>query len=288
MINCALIGCGYWGSKLKKYIMDDDRFELCQVCDSKSKLENIWNDTSVEAVVIATPNATHYTITKAALEAGKHVLVEKPLALRTEECEWLAGLAKSQGLFLGVEYTYTFSPALQVATKIVREQLLGMEMSVKHLGRFGGGSVYWLLGSHMLSVLDMFIPLPSLEFSKKDLVIHNGTVETGIVLFSKPNFAGQIAISLNHPRKETKIVLYGKNQTIFYEPQAYYPFYLVDYERIDWTVELPQHHKFFPYDESHNLCHAIEFFVQGIRGQAASNADRATKITGILEELGCH
>lgn len=287
MINCVLIGHGYWGAKLQRYIEENPYFNLTHVCNSKSDLEQVWaSDT--QAVVIATPNATHYTITRAALEAGKHVLVEKPLALRTEECKELNRLARRKGLFLGVEYTYTFSPALQVATKLVREQLLGMEMSVKHLGRFGGGSVYWLLGSHMLSVLDMFIPLPSLEFSKKDLVILNGVVETGVLLFSKPNFAGQITISLNHPCKEAKIVLYGDSQTIFYEPQAYYSFYIVDYERIDWTVELPQRHMLFPYDEAHNLHHAIEYFAQGIQKQAVSNASRAIKITRILEELGCH
>ena len=60
MINCALIGCGYWGSKLKRYIEENQDFSLKYICNSKSDLNEVWNDKEITAVVVATPNKTHY------------------------------------------------------------------------------------------------------------------------------------------------------------------------------------------------------------------------------------
>ena len=76
MIGCALIGCGYWGSKLQTYIEQNRSFDLKYVCDSKSDLELVWNDRGVHAVVVATPNATHYSTVRAALLHDKNVLSE--------------------------------------------------------------------------------------------------------------------------------------------------------------------------------------------------------------------
>jgi len=175
MIDIALIGYGYWGTKLKGYIEDNGNFNIKRICRSKDNLSEVWGDKSISAVVIATPNHTHYEITRQALISGKHVLVEKPLALEWKQCLELAELAAKSNLILSVEYTHTFSRALRMASRMAREgigTLLGGDMSVRHLGRFGGGSVYWLLGSHMLSILSMFVPLDKLTYRKHDIVVY--------------------------------------------------------------------------------------------------------------------
>ena len=74
MIDCALIGCGYWGSKLKRYIEENQNFNLKYICNSKSDLNEVWNDKQITAVVVATPNETHSSIVKSALLHGKNVL----------------------------------------------------------------------------------------------------------------------------------------------------------------------------------------------------------------------
>ena len=287
----ALIGHGYWGSKLERYIRGNNDFALRHICNSKSDLNEVWNDEQVTAVVIATRNNTHYSITKSALLHGKNVLSEKPLALKTEECEELRQLAQDGKLLLLTEYTYTFSRALKMAVGIVERgeigRLCSLEMTVRHLGRFGGGSVYWLLGSHMLSVLDMFLPIRDTVFEKSDLVIHDGQVETGVISFRKDNVSGQIVISLNYPGKEVRVIIYGENGTIIYEPLFQPSLRVETYERPTWVVgdHLPRTRKDFHIDEANNLRYAIDYFSRALKGEAESNIDRAVTITKILEML---
>jgi len=290
-INTALIGIGYWGSKLKRYIEENEGFDLRYICDSKSDLNEVWNDKEITAVVVATRNDTHYAITKSALLSGKNVLSEKPLALKTEECEELKKIALDQNQLLLVEYTWTFSRGLNKAQSIVKEgeigDILGFEMAVRHLGRFKGGSVYWLLGSHMLSVLDMFLPIKDLSFEKTDLVTYQGEVETGVISFKKGGVSGQIVVSLNYPGKETKIVIYGEKGTIVYSPLSQPSLQVESYERVKWTLgsKLPRQHKEFSIDEANNLRYAIEHFSLALQGKAEGNVDRAITITRILETL---
>ncbi|TRZ52680.1 gfo/Idh/MocA family oxidoreductase [bacterium] len=291
MVNCTLIGCGYWGSILRRYLEGNPNINLVHVCNSKADLNEIWSDKQIPAVVVATPNDTHYPIVKAALLSGKNVLSEKPLALKTEQCEELKQIAQDNKLVLLVNYTYTFSRMLKLAQDMVRKgeigNILGIEMSVRHLGRFGGGSVYWLLGSHMLSVLDMFVPLRETTFLRKDLVTYTGTVETGVISFRNGDISGQIVISLNYPGKETKIILYGENGTIIYDPEVASPLQIDKYQRIRWTIasKLPKEHREFPHDESNNLRFTVEHFVESIAGRGESNIDRAVNVTRIIETL---
>lgn len=295
-INCALVGVGYWGSKIKKYIETNANFILKYSCDSKFDLNKIWDDDDIIAVVVATPNNTHYEIVKSALLAGKNVLSEKPLALSNAECVELNELSRDRKLVILTQYTFTFSQALQTAVKWFKAgkigELLGVEMCVKHLGRFGGGSVYWLLGSHMLSVLDMFIPLKNFNFSKKDFVIYNGGIETGIIEFksieSELNIQGQISVSLNHPFKEIKVILYGEHGTIIYNPLSCpKPLRLTTYERIKWTVQnnIPQKTEYYIGDEGNNLQRAIKTFYDVLSGKKESNLETAVEITRILEMI---
>lgn len=285
MVNVALIGVGYWGSKLERYLDENPNFHLKYLCNSKSDLSKVWKDNQVSAVVIATRNDSHCSLTKTALLHNKSVLVEKPLALKVSECEELKRIVIDQNQMLLVEYTWTFSKGLQKARLVVEEgklgKILGIEMSVRHLGRFGGGSVYWLLGSHMLSVLDMFVPLKTLSFKKTDLVVYKGEVETGVISFSG-EVSGQIVISLNYPRKETKVIIYGEQGTIIYEPS----FLQVErYKRLPWTVgsKLPRESVEYCFDEGNNLRYAIEYFHQALLRKVGSNVDRAIEVTRVLE-----
>lgn len=291
MIGCALIGCGYWGSKLKRYIEENQNFSLKYICNSKSDLNEVWNDKEITAVVVATPNKTHYPIVKSALLHGKNILSEKPLALAAAECKELKQIARDRNLLLLIEYTYTFSKALLKAQSMVREgevgKLLGLEMMVRHLGRFKGGSVYWLLASHLLSVLDMFIPIKDLSFKKTDLVTHQGQVETGAISFKGGDVSGQIVVSLNYPGKETRVIIYGETGTIIYNPVSQPALQVENYERLKWTVaaKLPRKHREFCIDESNNLYYAVEHFYKVLTRQAEDNAERAVSITRILETL---
>jgi len=294
MIDCALIGCGYWGSKLKRYLEENNHFNLKYVCNSKTDLTAVWNDEQITAVVVATPNSSHYNIVKSALLSGKDVLSEKPLALTTVECEELGTIAAEHNRGLLIQYTYTFSRALKQAQTMIRDghigSILGIEMTVRHLGRFKGGSVYWLLGSHMLSVLDIFLPIRDTSFWRTDLATLDGQVETGAISFRNGEITGQIVVSLNYPGKETKILIYGSEGTIVYDPLSHPSLIVETYERIPWTVmeKLPRNRQEFDIDESNNLLYAIQEFEKMITSRDGGNGDRAIAVTEILEELEIH
>jgi len=288
MINVALIGCGYWGTKLRRYIVENEDLNLVCTCNSDTSLGAVWRDDNIDAVVIATPNATHYDLAKKALESGKHVLVEKPLAFHVDQCAELAGIAEERGLVLETEYTYTYSNKLrQIAILLNKVDNVGIEMSVKHLGRFGGGSVYWLLGSHMLSVLDMFTPIEELRFYRNDIYAYDGVVETGDIYFGGDRINGRISLSLNYPYKQTQITFYCDEFTITYDPAEEYPIRKKNYRRKPWVVGPKLRGLDVPFagDEGHNLRLAVENFVDCIGGKTEHNVDRATMVTGVIEEI---
>lgn len=239
---------------------------------------------------MATPNPTHYQIVKDALLHGKHVFCEKPLTLKTSECNELKKLASENNLKLHVEYTFTFSKALQEARQLYKNGFIGdmvsIEMSNRHLGRFGGGSVYWLLGSHMLSILDMFTCMASLRFCVTDLIVYDGEVETGAIDFEGA-IIGHILLSLNYPSKEVRVIFYGENGTMIYDAVNDPSICAVSYERLKWTVadSLPKKTKVNYIDEKDNLKYAFESFYNVLCDKEQSNVDSAIKITSLLERL---
>jgi len=291
VINVALIGHGYWGTKLEKYILENPDFDLKYVCDSKSDLELVWADKEVTAAVIAVRNEQRYPITRDALLAGKHVLSEKPLALTLTEANDLARLSREQGVVLVVDYTFTFSKSLKMATEIVKSSqigdLLGFVAQVNHLGKFGGGSVYTILGSHLLSVLGMFLTLGDLSFTKRDLVVVDGSVESGVINIGGSGVRGQVMLSLNYPSKTVEVVLYGSKGTIAYNPNKATPLVCRIYTRQTWVdgADLPGEIVTLQYDEANNLRYVIRYFHDVLNGSAETNLDTAVKITEILEEL---
>ena len=190
-IKIAQIGYGYWGQRLYRYFKANKNFFLKYVCalslkenkEFTSDINKIWEDKDIQAVVVATPIDTHYLLVKKALLCNKSVLCEKPLALKTKEVLELKRIAEQRNLLLLTEFTYTFSKLLKKAKQIIDDGLIGkiesMELSLKYAGRFLKYDVYWLLASHLLSILDIFIPLEKLKFKKVDFIKHKNRTETG-------------------------------------------------------------------------------------------------------------
>ena len=291
MFNTALIGCGYWGSKLKRYIEENRNFKLQHICNSKSNLNEIWQDDNIDVVVVAVGNEQRYPIVRDALLYGKHVLCEKPLSLAISEAKNLKQLSLDYKLALVVDFTWTVSRGLKKARSLISEgaigKLLGIEMSFKHLGRFQGGGVYWLLGSHGLSTLNMFVPLNSMKYERKDIVSHNGEIETGVISFTDGQISGQIFLSLNYPHKTTEVILYGSEGTIVYSPTSHHSLLLENYTRLKWVIDskLPKKKTHYWSNEENNLHHVMSYFANVLKGKADTNIDSTVAITEILESL---
>lgn len=289
----ALIGCGYWGSRLMKYI--PEQFELIMTADSKTDLNEIWEDKNIESVIIATPIDTHYELTTKALQSYKHVFVEKPVAMKEIECKNIIDFSIITGKRIGVEYTQTFTPAVKMLNTWIKD--IGgigyIEMATKHLGRFLDYNVYWLLASHHLSILATLCNLEDFNFSKKTWQSHTlsshktkSIPSNGTIFFNGP-FEGRIDVNLNYTEKEMYVNIYGPNGTIIYNPLRNPSLRLCQYKPKlsaipkEMITEITDGN----WEEKNNLEHSIKYFRDLVDGKAKSNLINATKITKVLEEL---
>jgi predicted dehydrogenase len=179
-IGLAVIGGGYWGPNLVRTALATPAVRLEWLCDldverartvlgpcttvrATDSFDEILEDLAVSAVAIATPAATHFDLVRSALEAGKHVLVEKPLTSSVAEGVKLAALARRSELVLMCDHTYCYTPAVQRIRELIRGGQIG-EIQFVDSVRINLGlvqpdvDVLWDLAPHDLSVLDFVLP----------------------------------------------------------------------------------------------------------------------------------
>lgn len=175
MAGIGIVGYGYWGPKLVRNFLQHGGFSPVVVVDEnegrldRARRENRGVETlrsfddliarpDIGAVALATPVGTHHPLARAALEAGKHVLVEKPLATTSADAEELVALAKRRGLVLGVDHTYVYHPAVQRIRDAIQAGELGrlayIDSSRINLGLFQHDvNVLWDLAVHDLAII---------------------------------------------------------------------------------------------------------------------------------------
>jgi predicted dehydrogenase len=176
MINVGVIGFGYWGPNLVRNFAASDRFRVAAVCDREPKRlaaaarhypalrtttdpAEIFADPGIDAVAVATPVRHHYELALAALKAGKHVLVEKPVTETSEQARTLIDEAAKRGKVLLVDHTFIYTPAVQKMRQLVQSGELGEIYyydSVRvNLGLFQHDvNVLWDLAVHDLSIIE--------------------------------------------------------------------------------------------------------------------------------------
>ncbi|MDL5352356.1 Gfo/Idh/MocA family oxidoreductase [Microbacterium sp. zg-YB36] len=179
-LNVAVIGAGYWGPNLARNFRASGDWNLVAICDLDedrargvadsvggvpitSDLVELLRDPIVDAVAIATPARTHHAIVLAALAAGKHVMVEKPLADTRERGAEMVRVAEERGLVLMADHTYCYTPAVLKIRELVAEGALGDILFVDSV-RINLGliqpdvDVFWDLAPHDLSIMDFVLP----------------------------------------------------------------------------------------------------------------------------------
>jgi predicted dehydrogenase len=178
-LQVAVIGYGYWGPNLVrnfstcpstqvKVVVDRDEGRRAAVrtlypwVTTTADVADVWRDPEIDAVAVVTPLGSHFALAKAALEAGKHVLVEKPLCASSAEGEALVALARAKGRVLMVDHTFVFTGAVRKIKEYVDAGTLGKVLyfdSVRvNLGLFQPDSnVIWDLAPHDLSILDFVL-----------------------------------------------------------------------------------------------------------------------------------
>ena len=175
-VRVAIVGCGYWGQNLIRNFAESADVEVTAVCDFnlptlartkrryptvelKQDFQQILSDSSIHAVVIATPASTHYPFALQALRAGKHVLVEKPLATSTQQVLELMELAEKHDRTLMVDHTFIYTGAVRHMRSMIDAGEIGDLLyfdSVRiSLGLVQGDiNVIWDLAPHDFSIMD--------------------------------------------------------------------------------------------------------------------------------------
>lgn len=180
-LGAAVIGAGYWGPNLVRNFVGSPEFDLRWVCDvdgsratkvaspygtvrATATVEDVLSDPAVDVVSIATPAATHMGVALAALEAGKHVLVEKPLASSYADAEKMVDAAQRAGLVVMCDHTYCYTPAVRKIRDLIAGGELGDIQYVDSV-RINLGlvqrdvDVIWDLAPHDLSIMDAILPV---------------------------------------------------------------------------------------------------------------------------------
>jgi predicted dehydrogenase len=238
-LRVGQVGLGYWGRNLARVF--DDEADLAWLCDASESLreefarrypnarltgdfaEMISAD-DLDAVVVATPVPTHYPLAKAALEAGKHVFVEKPPAMRVAEMEELIGVAEARGLVLMPGHLLLYHPGVQKLKELVEEGDLGEVLVVygnrQNLGKIRKDeNALWSLGVHDLSVILYLIQEEIEEAAAHGHAFLNEGVED--VVFCYLRFgSGKIAhmhLSWLDPHKMRRLTVVGRDKMAVFD-----------------------------------------------------------------------
>lgn len=251
-VKIAVVGLGYWGPNLVRALHDVDVAEVAWICDldadalqktgrrypavrRTSDLDEALADDDVEAVAIATPVSTHFPLAKRALDAGKHVFVEKPLAASAAEAVALADLAESRQLVLMPGHTFVYSPPVRTIRALVESGELGdiyfISSSRVNLGLHQPDvSVVWDLGPHDFSILRYWLQeTPTHVAATSRSCIIPGTPDVAFVNleFSSETIA-QVELSWLAPSKLRRTTLVGSRKMVVYDDMSNEPVRVFD------------------------------------------------------------
>jgi predicted dehydrogenase len=240
MINVGIVGYGYWGPNLVRNFFAANDCCVKMVADARQeRLENlaklfpgiarvigaetIINDRDIDAVIIATPVSTHFSIAKKALLQGKHVLIEKPMAASVLEAEILINLAAQKNLLLMVDHTFLYTGAVEKMKQLVDSQELGnvkyLDSTRINLGLFQPDiNVLWDLAPHDISILNFIINERPHSVNATGITHTNNGIENIAYLTVNYNsgFIAHFNCSWTSPVKVRMMLIGGDQKMILY------------------------------------------------------------------------
>jgi predicted dehydrogenase len=241
MIHVAVVGYGYWGPNLVRNFQETGGACMAVCCDMNSQrleqvqtkypqieltteYDKVLNSTEIDAVAIATPVATHYDFARRALESGKHVLVEKPLAASVAEAESLIRIAAQRNLTLMVNHTFIYTGAVRKMKEIVARGDLG-DLYYFDSVRINLGlvqrdvNVLWDLAPHDIAILDHLVDEEPISVCANG-ACHMGNSLENVAYLTVYFNSGLIAHFHNNwlaPVKIRTVLVGGSKKTVLYD-----------------------------------------------------------------------
>jgi predicted dehydrogenase len=238
-LTVALVGHGYWGPNLLRNLTAHPSIEVKWVVDLleknlerakknapqvkvTTKLADALNDKAVDFVVVAVPTRFHFAVAQEALQAGKHVLVEKPLTSTTDEAKALQKLAKKMKRHVFVDHPYIFSPPIQYLKESLQKKELGelyyIESRRLNLGLIQSDiNVIDDLSPHDFSILDYLLDgqVPTSVDVQGSIHTKSGQVERALLSLHYPsNVTASIHLSWLSPLKVRELFCVGSKKMI--------------------------------------------------------------------------
>lgn len=241
MVNIGVIGYGYWGPNLVRNFgesanarlaavsdLNPDRLELVRkrhpTAHTTTDYRELLSDSQIDALVIATPVSSHFTLAMEALRAGKHVLVEKPLAATAEQAGRLIDEAQRRQRILMVDHTFVYTGAVRKMQELVAANALGTVYyydSVRvNLGLFQHDvNVLWDLAVHDLSIMDYILAEQPCAVSATGMrhVAERPENIAYLTLFFASNLIGHIHVNWLAPVKVRRTLIGGSQKMIVYD-----------------------------------------------------------------------
>lgn len=242
-LRIGVIGAGYWGPNLVRNFDASPEWQLAAVCDLDAaraakvvggrshvdvltSVDELLDGDRVDAVAIATPASTHAQLAVKALHAGKHVVVEKPVAADLESARLMVDTAAERGLVLMCDHTYCYTPVVQRIGELIADGVLGEILFIDSV-RINLGlvqpdvDVFWDLAPHDLSILDYVLPgglTPVAVAAHGADPLGAGRACVGYLTMPLPGGAiAHVHVNWLSPTKIRKMVIAGSKQTLVWD-----------------------------------------------------------------------
>lgn len=240
-LGIAVVGAGYWGPNLIRNFaatpgaqveaicdLSRERLakvrDLCLSADLTSDYAALLQRKDIHAVAIATPVSSHYPLAKAALEAGKHVLVEKPMTASVAQAEELVALAEKKNLVLMVDHTFAYTAAVRRIKEMVEDKSLGELLyydSVRiNLGLFQHDvNVLWDLAVHDLAIMDFALGQMPVAVSATGMAHFSGQHEdlAYLTCYFESRLMAHLHLNWLSPLKVRRTIIGGDRRMLVYD-----------------------------------------------------------------------
>jgi len=245
MLNMAQIGVGYWGPNLLRNLLANKSCRVKTVVDLSRERRNyvrdlypsihltddvdqVFQDTEIDGVVIATPVATHFDLAMRALESGKHLLVEKPLARSVAEVEKIGRLASERNLMVMVGHTFLFNAAVRYVKELIDSGSIGEVRYIYsqrlNLGRIRSDvDALWNFAPHDISIIQYWLGDPEpLSVVRRGMAYIQKDIEDVVFMnITYPNhIMANIHVSWLDPQRSRLMTIVGSKKMVIYDDTA--------------------------------------------------------------------
>jgi UDP-2-acetamido-3-amino-2,3-dideoxy-glucuronate N-acetyltransferase len=313
LVRVSVIGAGYWGKNLVRNFHSLGALE--SVCDTNNETlervrkeyrvattkdyDAILNEPAIDAVVIAAPAASHFDLARRALQAGKHVFVEKPLALNASEGKELVELANAQGAVLIVGHILEYHPAITELNRLIQQGHLGriqyIYSSRLNLGKLRTEeNILWSFAPHDISVILRILgEVPLYATAQGGSYLNPPIVDTTLsTLEFRNGVKAHIFVSWLHPFKEQRLCIIGTEKMAVFddlEPEKKLVIYA---HKVNWVDRKPVAERdggqVIPIPKEEPLRKECEHFLECVRTvtKPRTNGEDALHVLEVLDACG--